>query len=244
MMKRKIIMLLVTFLLATNIFGLFLVVQAEENRSVFTNVIAGKILNEERIILSPGIEHVDKVIDKMFVALAENDYQKFLRYYKPGSTGVKEVSHAVFVKMHEDMINKGGRFISKKMVEGRVNNQIVGSYYIITFENNNYVSKLSVVASDNNQEQCILKFKLDWFDAKEVNVVNNITDNILFAIIQDNYDVFCEKFSPALRSHYSKKEFQELRNDILDELGSYRGNTNTSFYKEGNVLFVVSDLYF
>lgn len=207
-------------------------------------------ITKEKIVHSKDVHHVDEIVDKLLSALNENDYEKFSNYYNPDMRGTisgnskQRLSREAFAEMRAEMMRKGGDFISKRMVAGDGHGQMVRNDYIASFKNSDYVSRIGVIATNNIGERCVVDFWICWFDASEVDAANNITDDILAAIAQDKYDVFSEKISDALKLRYSKEEFRELTNNILSELGSYRGKENTFFNKVGNVLSVSSDLYY
>jgi hypothetical protein len=240
--KRKIMILAVALLLIVDI--------ADISSPVEAAVSSVTEITKERIIETQDVQHVDEIVNNLLSALNENDYEKFSSYYNPKMNGSisgsvkKKLSREAFAELHEEMITKGGRFINKRIVAGDGSGRMVRNDYIATFKSVDYASRIGVIATKDNGDQCVVDFWILWFDASEVNATNNITDDILSAIAQDKYDAFSEKFSDALKLRYSKEEFRMLENNILSELGSYRGKENTFFNKAGNILSVSSDLYY
>lgn len=242
-MKRKIMILAIALLFFVGISSVF----SHAEAVVVTHVTE---INEEKIIENQAVKHVDEIVGKLLDALNENDYEKFSSYYNPNMNGSisgsskKKLSREEFTELHDEMVKKGGGFISKKMVSSGGKGRITRNDYIGTFKCMDYVSRIGIIATNGTGDQCVVDFWILWFDAKEVNVTNNITEDILSAIEQDKYNVFSEKLSDALKLRYSKEEFKMLENNILSELGSYRGKENVFFNKTGNVLSVSSDLYY
>jgi hypothetical protein len=207
-------------------------------------------ITRERIIQSPDVQKVDEIVDKLLSALNENNYTKFANYYNPKMKGTlsgsvrKKLSQEAFAELYAEMTEQGGRYISKRMVAGDGSGRMVRNDYIATFTNEDYASRIGVIATNDTGNQCIVDFWICWFDAREVSVANDITDHIVAAIVQDNYASFSGELSEALKSRFPEEEFQVLKNAFRSELGSYREKKNTFYNKQGNVLSVSSALYF
>ena len=173
-MKRKIMILAIALLFFVGISSVF----SHAEAVVVTRVTE---ITEEKIIENQAVKHVDEIVGKLLDALNENDYEKFSSYYNPNMNGSisgsskKKLSREEFTELHDEMVKKGGGFISKKMVSSGGKGRKTRNDYIGTFKCMDYVSRIGIIATNGTGDQCVVDFWILWFDAKEVNVTNNIT---------------------------------------------------------------------
>ena len=146
--------------------------------------------------------------------------------------------------MRDEMLHKGGHFISKKMISGSESMKMVRNDYQATFEKNSYTAQIGVIATGDTGDSCVAAFWINWFDSHEIKAVNHVTDEILSAIHQNDYAAFSNYFTNELKSKYAVEDFAELRKNIVNELGTYYKKENTFFVGKKPTLSISSDLYY
>lgn len=199
-----------------------------------------------------NVQQVDEVVNNLFQALNENDYEKFLHYFNlktsstlSGSSGYsRKLSKETFTAMRDEMLQKGGHFISKKMISGSESMKWVRNDYQATFEKNEYTAQIGVIATSDTGDSCVATFWIYWFDSRKTNAVNHATDEILLAINQNDYTAFSKCFTNELKLKYTAEDFAELQKNIVNELGIYRRKENTFFAEKKGDLSISSDLYY
>lgn len=197
---------------------------------------------------NPNVQKVDEVVNNLFQALNENDYEKFLYYFNLkknctlSSGSSKKLSKETFTAMRDEMLQKGGHFISKKMTSGSEAMKWVRNDYQATFERNEYTAQIGVIATSDTGDSCVATFWIYWFDSRKINAVNHVTDEILSAIYQNDYNAFSKNFTNELKLKYSVEDFAELQKNIVNGLGKYSRKENKFFVENKGEISISSDL--
>lgn len=242
-MKRK---MLIFSLLALLLLDLVYLTSHAKAAAVTTTIVTMSENTNKNISPNQNVQHVDEIVEKLLLALAENDYEKFSHYFNDkksctlsGSSFREDLSLESFAMMREEMIQKGGLFVSKKMITGDDSAKVVvRNDYIATFQKTNYIARIGIIATNKKEDQCAVEFWIIWFDASKINAINQITDEILTAVNENRYDIFAKYFTNELKVKFSEEEFSDLHKNITNELGVYYTKENTFFNNGYNVFFV------